>query len=299
MLFEDLTPKGKSFAKDPCVVHLNDRFYLYYSKPVFKDGEMQAYCIGIAQSGDLENWEIIGSFKAEQPAEGNGVCAPGAIVLGNVIHLFYQSYGQFPKDYICHATSTDGVRFDRDPSNPIVMPVGGWNNGRAIDADVTVLNDTLFLYWATRDPLGKIQMLGVSTAPVASGFHRDDFTQRCDASILKPELEWEQLCIEAPATVTRGNKIYMFYAGAYNCAPQQISCAVSEDGIHFTRLSDAPLLAPGPKGSWNACESGHPYLFEHAGEYHLFYQGSDDMGGTWRLSRKRVVFEGDMPRIVD
>ncbi len=297
MLFEDITPAGKSFAKDPCVIHFQDRFYLYYSKPLFIDGKMQAYCIGIAQSTDLDHWEIIGSLKAEQPAEGNGICAPGAIVLDGAIHLFYQSYGQFPKDYICHAVSLDGIHFTRDESNPVVMPEGGWNNGRAIDADVTVLGDTLFLYWATRDPLGKIQMLGVSSAPVKSGFHRKDFAQRCYASILRPKLDWEQDCIEAPAAITCGGKIYMFYAGAYNCAPQQISCAVSDDGVRFTRLSDVPLLTPGEKGSWNACESGHPYAIEHNGAYHLFYQGSDDMGGTWRLSRKRIVFHGDMPQI--
>ena len=37
--------------------------------------------------------------------------------------------------------------------------------------------------------------------------------------------------------------------------------AVSSDGIHFERMSDRPFLENGGPGSWNECESGHPYVF--------------------------------------
>ncbi len=299
MLFEDIAPSGKSFAKDPCVIWFGGIYYLYYSKPVVIDGTTQTFGIGIAQSHDLERWAIVGTLKAEQPAEGNGICAPAAIERDGVLHLFYQSYGQFPKDFICHATSADGITFVRDESNPVVMPTSDWNIGRAIDADVIAHEDTLYLYWVTRDPAGEIQMLGVSTAKLNSGFHREDFVQACDASILKPELPWEKTCIEAPAAVMHDGKFYLFYAGAYNCAPQQIGCAISDDGIHFRRIFQQPLLAPGPKGSWNAHESGHPYVYEHDGVLHLFYQGSDDMGETWRISRKTVSFHEGMPILND
>lgn len=91
----------------------------------------------------------------------------------------------------------------------------------------------------------------------------------------------------------------MFYAGAYNCCPQQIGCAVSTDGVHFTRLFQEPLMANGPVGSWNESESGHPYVYEDEGVYHLFYQGSDDKGKTWRLSRVQVDFDAKgLPYIV-
>lgn len=298
MMFTDLTPKGRSFVKDPCVVWFQGAYYLYYSKPIFHADGSEAFGIGIARSSDLDHWEVVGAIEAEQPAEGNGICAPGGIVLDGVLHLFYQSYGQFPRDYICHATSTDGLHFDRDSTNPIVKPTGDWNNGRAIDADVAVMGDTLYLYWATRDPKGEIQMLGVSTADAQSGFHREDFTQRSEAPLLRPELDWETACIEAPAALSRDGRMYLFYAGGYNCDPQQVGCAVSEDGVHFTRMTDQPLLRNGAPGSWNASESGHPYVFEHEGTVHLFYQGSDDRGGTWRISRTTIDFSGEVPKIL-
>ena len=297
MLFEDIRTSKTSFAKDPCVIRLGTRYYLYYTA---HDGETDLYGIGIAASDDLTHYEILGTLKSELPGEGRGICAPAAIVLNGTVHLFYQSYGQFPKDYICHATSTDGVNFTRDPSNPVFKPTGAWNCGRAIDADVVAFGDKLLLYWATRDPEMERQMLGVAAAPLESDFSAGCWTQlNPDASILRPELPWEQLCIEAPATCVHDGKIYMFYGGAYNCCPQQIGCAVSEDGVRFTRLFDEPMIRNGGPGSWNESESGHPYIFEDDGAYRLFYQGSDDHGKTWRLSRAEIAFDGNgLPYVV-
>ncbi len=225
-----------------------------------------------------------------------GFTAPGAIVLGDRVHLFYQTYGNGPRDAICHAWSTDGIRFQRDATNPIFRPTGDWNCGRAIDADVIIHKDKLLLYWATRDPDMKIQMLGVAAAPLDGDYRRETWTQlNLAGPILAPrvptpadatslDIEWEGKCIEASAMARHNGKLYMFYAGNYNNAPQQIGVAVSDDGVHFKRLSDKPLLPHGPQGSWNHRESGHPFLFQDDdGQDYLFYQGNAGPG-SWYLS---------------
>ena len=147
-----------------------EHYLLYYSLPPFGDGRAgDGWAIGIARSSDLDSWEKIGEILPEQEPERNGLCAPGAIVLDGRVHLFYQTYGNGPKDAICHAVSEDGLRFRRNPTNPIFAPTGAWNCGRAIDADVIADGDRLLLYWATRDPAFKVQMLGVSAAPLDFG----------------------------------------------------------------------------------------------------------------------------------
>jgi hypothetical protein len=144
----------------------------------------------------------------------------------------------------------------------------------------------------------EVQMLGVASAPLGSGYGRETWTQRCDAPILKPELPWEQQCIEAPALCRHGKRLYMFYAGAYNNRPQQVGCAVSEDGLDWRRLSDEPFLPNGQPGTWNACESGHPYAFvDDDGQTDLFFQGNDDMGQTWYLSYVQVDWDTGRPRL--
>jgi predicted GH43/DUF377 family glycosyl hydrolase len=294
MHFAD-SDNGRPFAKDPAVVFFNNRYWLYYSLSPKQDGSIKGFAIGVATSSDLENWSKVGEILPAAPYEANGVCAPGAIILPNGpqngprVHLFYQTYGNWAKDAICHAWSDDGLNFTRNPTNPIFSPHGSWNVGRAIDADVIAHRGQLYLFFATRDPAMKIQMLGVASAALTSGFVREAWSQRCDASILRPELPWEQECIEAPALCTHGGRFFLFYGGAYNNAPQQIGCAVSDDLLTWQRLSDHPVLPNGQPGTWNSSESGHPFAFTAPdGQIHLFYQGNNDMGKSWYLARATV-----------
>lgn len=291
MLFTD-NHTGRNFSKDPAVVKVKDEYILYYTTPPC-DGGMIGYGIGIAKSHDMENWTTVSYLEPEGEVEKNGICAAGAIVIDGVVHLFYQTYGNAEKDAICHATSTDGISFVRDESNPIYSPSTEWCCGRAIDADVVIFGDRLFLYIATRDKAFERQMLGAASAPLGSSYSKDCWREEKCGTILEPELEWEKTCIEAPATLAKNGKVYMFYGGAYNCSPQMIGCAVSEDGVNFTRISDEPLLRNGAKGEWNSLESGHPYAFEDTdGRTYLFYQGADD-NREWRISKKEFVIEAN------
>lgn len=238
----------------------------------------------------------MGEVLPAQDCERNGLCAPGAVVLDGRVHLFYQTYGNGARDAICHAVSDDGLRFERNSTNPVFAPTGDWNNGRAIDADVIADGDRLLLYFATRDPTGRIQKLGVAGAPLASDFGRGQWMQLCQESILEPELPWEQDCIEAPAVCRRDGRLYLFYGGAYNNAPQQIGCAVSDDGLTWERLGDQPFLPNGGPGDWNVCESGHPFVFtDAAGNATLFFQGNADGGQTWYLSKVEIGWRDGRP----
>ena len=296
MHFAD-TVSGRPFSKDPAVVRFQDRYWLYYSLPPYEGKPTRGWSIGVAVSENLLDWRKIGELRNTGEAERNGFCAPGAIVLGGKVHLFYQTYGNDRRDAICHAWSEDGLHFTRNPTNPIFRPTGDWNCGRAIDADAIEHEGRLLLYWSTRDPAFKVQMQGVAAAPLESDFGRDAWTQlNLDGPILKPELPWEGRCIEAAAMARHGGRLYMFYAGSYNVEPQQIGVAVSDDGVRFTRLFDEPFLPNGPPGSWNSSESGHPYLFQDDdGRDYLFYQGNNDRGRTWYLSMVPIAWKQGKP----
>ena len=60
----------------------------------------------------------------------------------------------------------------------------------------------------------------------------------------------------------------------------------------WKRLRDQPLLPAGAPGAWNSSESGHPGVFTDSdGRSYLFFQGNDDHGKTWWISRKRIVWK--------
>lgn len=301
MYYTDTSASGIFIAKDPVVVKFKGHYLMYYSKRAFQDGEngMLGWNIGIAQSDDLYHWRKIAEIKPDADYEQRGLCAPGALVKEGKIHLFYQTYGNGSKDAICHAWSADGVKFVRDPSNPIFSPVGEWTNGRAIDAEVYCYKDKYFLYFATRDKAGMIQKQGVATAPADTKFGRGDWKQAADGAILEPALDWEGQCIEGASVIKKNNKLYMFYAGSYNNMPQQIGVAESTDGIHWQRISEKPFLANGLPGTWNSSESGHPGIFEDEdGQTYLFYQGNNENGKTWYLSNVKIGWNEEGPYVI-
>ena len=293
MLWADAS-NGRPFSKDPSVIRFGEAYLLYYSLPAEK-----GWTLGIARSTNLVHWEKVGAVLPGEGCEQRGIAAPAAWVRQGRVHLFYQTYGNGPKDAICHAWSDDGLHFTRNPENPVFAPTGSWTSGRAIDAEVFPVGDRLFLWFATRDPAMKVQMQGVAAAPLDSDYGRTQWRQLVDGPVLKPELPWERNCIEAASVMKRDGKLWMFYAGGYNNEPQQIGVASSEDGIHWKRLSDQPLVPNGPPGSWNSSESGHPGVFvDLDGTTHLFYQGNNDGGKTWYLSKLRIEWKDGRPVVV-
>lgn len=303
MKWADSSRLGRPYSKDPSVVRFKGRYLMYFSLPgqeVPGGGWGSGWGIGIAESRDLNQWRKVGEIGPEQDCERNGICAPGSIVIDGRVHLFYQTYGNARLDAICHAESADGLTFTRDPSNPVFRPTGNWNAGRAIDADVIRYKNRWFLYAATRDPAMKIQMITGASAPAGRGFGKDAWTLLADRPLLKPELPWERDCIEAPSLLVRDGALYMFYAGGYNNAPQQVGCARSTDGVNWQRLFQEPLLANGKPGEWNSSESGHPGVFvDDDGSTHLFFQGNNDNGRTWYLSRVALRWSGGRPSVAD
>jgi len=289
MMFGDTTRVGRPFSKDPHIVDFQGKYLMYYSVP--PANASQGWGIGIAESKNLKSWTVIGAINPQTEYEAKGLCAPGALVRNDTVHLFYQTYGNGPKDAICHAWSVDGVNFTRNATNPIYSPVGDWNCGRAIDAEVVFFNNQYYLYYASRTPDYVTQIVGVATAPANTSFSKSEWTNPVDKAILVPKYPWEGKCIEGSSVIQKGDKLFMFYAGAYNNDPQQVGVAVSSDGINWERLSNKPFLTNGDPGTWNSSESGHPHIFQdRKGKTHLFFQGNNDRGHTWLISNIRVYW---------
>ena len=296
----DTSRLGRPFAKDPSVIRFGGRYLLYYSLPPFGDGRANdGWAVGIAQSRDLTSWRKVGEILPSGDYDRKGLAAPGALILDGRVHLFYQTYGNGRDDAICHATSPDGIAFTPDPTNPVFRPTGAWTAGRAIDADAFPHDGRLLLYFATRDPAMKVQMLGVAGAPLGSDFSRAAWTHlRVGASMQSFSHGSSGFRIGPPTLCRRDDTVVMFYAGAYNNEPQQVGCAASRDGVTWERLSDEPLIPNGAPGTWNASESGHPGVFvDEDGTTCLFFQGNNDNGTTWQISHVRLSWNGVRPVI--
>ena len=102
------------FAKDPAVVRYRSRYWLYYSLR----HENGRFGIGIAESADMEHWTPCGEIEQDALCETNGIAAPGAIVLNDKIHLFYQfhPYNEaWGPMHWGHSETTDFVKWTELP----------------------------------------------------------------------------------------------------------------------------------------------------------------------------------------
>ena len=103
MMYGDTSRIGIPFSKDPHVVEFQGKYLMYYSIPPKQNGnaEAQGWGIGIAGSKNLKDWHRIGEIIPQTAYESKGLCAPGALVRNDTVHLFYQTYGNGAKDAIC------------------------------------------------------------------------------------------------------------------------------------------------------------------------------------------------------
>lgn len=83
---------------------------------------------------------------------------------------------------------------------------------------------------------------------------------------------WESLCVLNPAVVYDGGKFKMLYRAAGNDKTHYIhlGLAESDDGVHFKRMSDLPVLSPTPDNYDSGCIED-PRLFKMGDWFYLTY----------------------------
>lgn len=102
-------------------------------------------------SRDLVHWQE--EETALWPGEGDAPDAcgvwTGAVIFGEgLYHIFYTGYNYTIEDQqtICHASSTDGIHWTKDPENPVIKPVEGYERLDWRDPFV-FYNEEEGLYW--------------------------------------------------------------------------------------------------------------------------------------------------------
>lgn len=119
---------------------------------------------------------------------------------------------------------------------------------------------------------------------------------------------WEGDYIAANgALVFNGSEfLYWYQAGR----PASIGLARSRDGRNWAKLH-SPVLATGPRGSWDERDAADPYVIRAGGAYYLYYLGTDRArrqrlgvamstdGVTWHKSRSNPILELGAPGSFD
>lgn len=161
ILWHGVWDEWTSFA-DPYVIKEDGVYKMWFHG----NGQQYIHEIGYATSEDGINWELhpdnpIFRVGTKESFESRWVVEPTVIKRGDIYEMWY---GASPtkefdgsieglktmKGYIGHATSEDGIRWTRDPNNPILGPgesgSGSWEEDGAI-MPAAILDDGKVKIW--------------------------------------------------------------------------------------------------------------------------------------------------------
>ena len=78
----------------------------------------------------------------------------------------------------------------------------------------------------------------------------------------------------APEIVIKDDLLYLLFQRHINDNHYETFLAKSPDGIKWETIQEAPVLAPGPAGSWNSFDVCTARVAESDGVYYMIYAGS-------------------------
>ncbi len=199
------------------------------------------------------------------------------------------------------ATSADGRTWEKLSGNPVLSPLASsWEAG-AIAANGSLVNDGVkFLYWYQA---GRPVRIGLAMSMNGRQWVRHG----------PPGLEpgpagaWDEAAVADPYVVRCRDRYYLYYLGQNRRGVQRIGVARSEDGIHWQKFLDNPVLDIGPPGAFDGRGVGEPAVFRAAAEFYMIYTGrnagekrrlgvarSSD-GVHWKRAALAAPIAGDQP----
>ncbi|MGH9722499.1 MAG: hypothetical protein ACRD8O_19995 [Bryobacteraceae bacterium] len=177
-------------------------------------------------------------------------------------------------------------------------PAGEWDSVDVLNPSVVRHEGVLYNFYSGYD--GRSWHTGLATSS-------DGITWRKAGKVLSPD-NGGYIASNGSALYSRKEWLYWYHSGSRD--RPVIGLARSRDGRVWTK-APAPVLEPGPRGSWDERGVADPYVIEAGDWYFLYYLGQDRArrqrlgvaqsrdGVTWEKLRKNPVLELGEPGAFD
>lgn len=256
----------------PAIAREAGRYFLFYSGGPAgpRTGEeLVRYQLGLALSADGVTWE-----KRRRPLlplgeRDNFHCTPALLraptgALQKRDGQWHLVYCGNRADDVEHATSPDGLSWQKDPRNPIFS--------RAYAPSLLLVNDELWMYYVHKPPRQQGRPVPWEIH-LASG---PDFTalkpHRANP-VLALSQPWESAHLFYPYVLKEGNTWVMFYASYWTGRPQStaIGMVTSADGLKWSKHETNPVLTPTPGSTFDSTYTSSQSVLRDGDHYKMYY----------------------------
>lgn len=212
----------------PAVIKDGSTYKMWYSG--YSRAEPDIYKnIGYATSPDGINWERKGiAITLDQIRQGEiySIADPEVVKVKGIYHMWYNGFGTEPFGMIAisHATSKDGINWERDPLNPVLIPSKPWEMQNekegSVNQPAVLWDGENFQMWygSFADELMRYSAVSHAVSKDGSNWVKDD------APAIVPDTEdfWP-----SATAVKIGSEIRIYYIGFPKLGdPQQLYLAI-------------------------------------------------------------------------
>jgi len=194
-------------------------------------------------------------------------------------HLYYGAHREgaafLEEINIGHATSTDGVVWEKDPANPVLTygADGEWDDLSILHAAVIHDGSGFRMWYEGVGQTSDSSWVGYATSPDGSAW-----TKHPDNPIMAPGAPgtFDAGGVGPQSVIVRDGVYQMWYAAMPNSATGisnvSVGYAESDDGLSWTRRPE-PVLEP--TSGWESSRLNHPSVRFDGARYQMWYTGAN------------------------
>lgn len=250
---------------DICVLHEISRYKMWVSwRP--------KQSVAITESKDGIHWGAPEIVLPPNPATGweDDINRPVVVRREDGYHMWYTGQAK-GKSRIGYAISSDGRKWTRRSSDPVLEPSEGWEGVAVMCPNVM---------WDRASRTWKMWYSGGEQyEPNAIGYATStdglSWKKHVSNPVFTPDrkCEWEKERVTAAQVILWRGWYYAFYIGFRDIDHAQIGLARSRDGItNWVRHAENPIVRPTPDG-WDADACYKPFAVNSNGSWRLWYNG--------------------------
>lgn len=137
------------------------------------------------------------------------------------------------------------AKYTHNPVAALAPQAGTWRADASMTVDILLRGDRYLNFYVGK--AGGKDSIGVAWCPV-NGFDGASWVDYPDNPVLSPGKpgSYDSRHIVDPASVEWDGKIYLYYS-ALGDDPDSLGLAISEDGLHFTKLEKPVLVGRAPE----------------------------------------------------